>query len=184
MIACPRCTRFSSGGSSPKLRGKVGDVGEVARGTGGQVVLLWSGPETHCSLRRSLRTPGPSRAGSSEMRMASSMAASSPEPPSPRRAGPKHSGLRISSRTTTLAFSSTLSPGGVGRVRGFVSHHPGVLPGQPRTQNLKGSHHAPVCLQNLPPAQACGSRSGSHPREALAGDRNRPTHHRHHLPHR
>lgn len=66
---------------------------------------------THCSRRRSLRTPGPSRAGSSEMRMASSMAASSPEPPSPLRAGPKHSGFRINSRTTTLAFSSTLSPG-------------------------------------------------------------------------
>lgn len=69
------------------------------------------GMGTYCSRRRSLRTPGPSRAGSSEMRMASSMAASSPEPPSPRRAGPKHSGFRINSRTTTLAFSSTLSPG-------------------------------------------------------------------------
>lgn len=45
------------------------------------------------------------------MRMASSMAPSSPEPPSPRRAGPKHSGLRMRRRTTTLAFSSTLSPG-------------------------------------------------------------------------
>jgi hypothetical protein len=50
-----------------------------------------------------------------EMWMASSMAASNPLPPSPLRAGPKHSGRRISSRTTTLAFSSTLSPTGATR---------------------------------------------------------------------
>lgn len=55
--------------------------------------------------------PGRSRAGVSEILMASFMAASSPFPPSPRRAGPKHSGRRISSLTTTLEFSSTLSPG-------------------------------------------------------------------------
>ncbi len=53
---------------------------------------------------------GPSLPGSSEIFMASSIAASNPFPPSPRRAGPKHSGRRIRSRTTTLAFSSTLSP--------------------------------------------------------------------------
>lgn len=53
---------------------------------------------------------GPSLAGSSEILMASSMAASRPFPPSPLRAGPKHSGRRMSRRTTTLAFSSTLSP--------------------------------------------------------------------------
>lgn len=116
-MACPRCTRFSSGASSPKLQGKEGDIGEAARGTRGEVILLRRGQETHCSRLRSLRTPGPSLAGSSEIRMASSMAASNPEPPSPRRAGPKHSGLRMSSRTTTLAFSSTLSPGGSGGVR-------------------------------------------------------------------
>lgn len=87
-------------------------VGRIqGHGNGGYHPGKRTGTGTHCSRRRSLRTPGPSRAGSSEMRMASSMAASSPEPPSPRRAGPKHSGLRINSRTTTLAFSSTLSPG-------------------------------------------------------------------------
>lgn len=62
--------------------------------------------------RLSFLTVGPSLAGSSEILMASSMAASRPFPPSPLRAGPKHSGRRMSKRTTTLAFSSTLSPGG------------------------------------------------------------------------
>lgn len=42
--------------------------------------------------------------------MASSIADNNPSPPSPRRAGPKHSGRRMRSLTTTLAFSSTLSP--------------------------------------------------------------------------
>lgn len=88
---------------------KVVVGGIQGHGSGGYHTEKGTG--THCSRRRSLRTPGPSRAGSSEIRMASSMAASSPEPPSPRRAGPKHSGFRINSRTTTLAFSSTLSPG-------------------------------------------------------------------------
>lgn len=60
--------------------------------------------------RLSFLTVGPSLAGSSEILMASSMAASRPFPPSPLRAGPKHSGRRMSRRTTTLAFSSTLSP--------------------------------------------------------------------------
>lgn len=54
---------------------------------------------------------GPSLDRSCEILMASSMADSRPSPPSPRRAGPKHSGRRMSSLTTTLAFSSTLSPG-------------------------------------------------------------------------
>lgn len=54
---------------------------------------------------------GPSLDRSFEILMASSMADSRPSPPSPRRAGPKHSGRRMSSLTTTLAFSSTLSPG-------------------------------------------------------------------------
>lgn len=67
--------------------------------------------------RLSFLTVGPSRAGSSEILMASSMAARRPFPPSPLRAGPKHSGRRISKRTTTLAFSSTLSP-----VRGNRAH--------------------------------------------------------------
>lgn len=98
---------------------------------------------THCSRRRSLRTPGPSRAGSSEMRMASSMVASSPEPPSPRRAGPKHSGLRISSRTTTLAFSSTLSPGGSQGRGVLVSPCPGPLPNSPRPQGKCQASSAP-----------------------------------------
>lgn len=53
---------------------------------------------------------GRSRAGSSEILMASFMAASKPWPPSPLSAGPKHSGRLIRSFTTTLAFSSTLSP--------------------------------------------------------------------------
>ena len=44
--------------------------------------------------------------------MAPCMAANRPFPPSPRRAGPKHSGRLMSSLTTTLAFSSTLSPKG------------------------------------------------------------------------
>lgn len=60
---------------------------------------------------------GPSREASPEIRMASSIAASNPLPPSPRRAGPKHSGRRISRRTTTLAFSSTLSPEGNNKVK-------------------------------------------------------------------
>lgn len=60
---------------------------------------------------------GPSLDASAEIRMASSIAASNPLPPSPRRAGPKHSGRRISSRTTTLAFSSTLSPTGETRYK-------------------------------------------------------------------
>lgn len=55
--------------------------------------------------------PGRSKAGVSEILMASLMAASKPFPPSPLRAGPKHSGRRMSSLTTTLEFSSTLSPG-------------------------------------------------------------------------
>lgn len=100
------------GGLLPEAAGEGGWCEEAARGSGRVVVLSRKGQETHSSRRRSLRTPGPSLAGSSEMRMASSMVASSPELPSPRRAGPKHSGLRISRRTTTLAFSSTLSPGG------------------------------------------------------------------------
>lgn len=54
---------------------------------------------------------GKSRAGSSAILMASFMPASRPWPPSPLSAGPKHSGRLISSFTTTLAFSSTLSPG-------------------------------------------------------------------------
>lgn len=53
---------------------------------------------------------GRSRAGSSEILMASLMVASRPWPPSPLKAGPKHSGRLIRSFTTTLAFSSTLSP--------------------------------------------------------------------------
>lgn len=53
---------------------------------------------------------GPSLERSWEILIASSIAANNPSPPSPRRAGPKHSGRRISSLTTTLAFSSTLSP--------------------------------------------------------------------------
>ena len=40
---------------------------------------------------------------------ASMMARSSPSP-SPLKAGPKHSGLRINNLITKLAFSSTLSP--------------------------------------------------------------------------
>lgn len=65
--------------------------------------------ETHMK-RLSFLIVGPSLAGSSEILMASSMAASRPLPPSPRSAGPKHSGRRMRRRTTTLAFSSTLSP--------------------------------------------------------------------------
>lgn len=56
--------------------------------------------------------------GFSEILIAPCMAASSPFPPSPLRAGPKHSGRRMSSLTTTLAFSSTLSPE---EERGLVS---------------------------------------------------------------
>ena len=74
-----------------------------------QVLLVW----THRDLVLSdAGEEGRSLQALAEMRMASSMAASSPLPPSPLRAGPKHSGRRISSRTTTLAFSSTLSPTG------------------------------------------------------------------------
>lgn len=60
--------------------------------------------------RLSFLTLGPSLAGSSDILMASSIAASRPLPPSPLSAGPKHSGRRMRRRTTTLAFSSTLSP--------------------------------------------------------------------------
>ncbi len=68
--------------------------------------------ETSYMKRLSFLVVGPSLAGSSEILMASSMAANRPAPPSPLRAGPKHSGRRINRRTTTLAFSSTLSPAG------------------------------------------------------------------------
>lgn len=154
-MALPRCTRFSSCGSSaPNLRrgdrrrGEgspstppvCGDTrhGDVrAPPTASGCAHVWgprlgphphpspgprpsAGPSarpTHSSRRRSFLMVGPSRAGSSEILMASSMAASSPLPPSPRSAGPKHSGRRMSRRTTTLAFSSTLSPAGTGGVR-------------------------------------------------------------------
>lgn len=45
----------------------------------------------------------------SDIRIPSFMAFNRP-PPSPRRAGPRHSGRRINNLTTKLAFSSTLSP--------------------------------------------------------------------------
>lgn len=61
---------------------------------------------------------GRSRAGSSEILMASFMAASRPWPPSPLKAGPKHSGRLMRSFTTTLAFSSTLSPWDAKRKQG------------------------------------------------------------------
>lgn len=112
------------GGLLPKAAGEGAWCWRGSKGHRRAGCSVEKGWETHCSRRRSLRTPGPSLAGSSEMRMASSMAASSPEPPSPRRAGPKHSGLRMSSRTTTLAFSSTLSPGGSVRSGGLVSQGP------------------------------------------------------------
>lgn len=67
---------------------------------------------SYIGKRLSFLTLGPSLAGSSDILMASSMAANRPLPPSPLRAGPKHSGLRMRRRTTTLAFSSTLSPAG------------------------------------------------------------------------
>lgn len=65
---------------------------------------------TYSVLLASAMGEGPSLVGSSEILMASSMAARRPFPPSPLKAGPKHSGRRIRSLTTTLAFSSTLSP--------------------------------------------------------------------------
>lgn len=65
---------------------------------------------TYIGKRLSFLVLGPSLAGSSDILMASSIAAKRPLPPSPLRAGPKHSGLRMRRRTTTLAFSSTLSP--------------------------------------------------------------------------
>lgn len=45
----------------------------------------------------------------SDILLASIMALNKPSP-SPRRAGPRHSGLLINRRITKLAFSSTLSP--------------------------------------------------------------------------
>lgn len=66
--------------------------------------------ESYIGKRLSFLTDGPSLAGSSDILMASSIAANRPLPPSPLRAGPKHSGLRMRRRTTTFAFSSTLSP--------------------------------------------------------------------------
>lgn len=82
-------------------------------------------PRSTYMKRRSFLTVGPSLAGSSEILMASSMAASRPLPPSPLRAGPKHSGRRIRSRTTTLAFSSTLSPARVSLGRFLHNRKPG-----------------------------------------------------------
>lgn len=75
----------------------------------------FTGHNTHFGVayigkRLSFLVLGPSLAGSSDILMASSIAAKRPLPPSPLRAGPKHSGLRMRRRTTTLAFSSTLSP--------------------------------------------------------------------------
>lgn len=178
-MACPRCTRFSSGGSSPKLQKEVGGTWGRQQGAQGRWALLpRRGWETHCSRRRSLRTPGPSRAGSSEMRMASSMAASSPEPPSPRRAGPKHSGLRMSSRTTTFAFSSTLSPGGSGGSRGLMSHcprDPAPAAQDPAAQGLTPGPHwpldpAPAHLEESLPRLGLWLRMPTHPAEGWVRD--------------
>lgn len=88
---------------------------------------------------------GPSLAGSSEILMASSMAANSPAPPSPLRAGPKHSGLRIRRRTTTLAFSSTLSPteeatAEIPLTNGYGSAHSIIFP----LQRTNG--HSIICI--------------------------------------
>lgn len=73
--------------------------------------LINVAPSSYTSEQTPWTEPGRSRAGVSEILMASFMAASNPFPPSPRSAGPKHSGRRMSSLTTTLEFSSTLSPG-------------------------------------------------------------------------
>lgn len=70
----------------------------------GSLVVAYPSELTPCT------EPGRSSAGVSEILRASFMAASRPFPPSPRSAGPKHSGRRMSSLTTTLEFSSTLSP--------------------------------------------------------------------------
>lgn len=168
------------GGLLTEAAGEGGWCGGGSRGSGGWVVLSRRRQKTHCSRRRSLRTPGPSRAGSSEIRMASSMAASSPEPPSPRRAGPKHSGLRMSSRTTTLAFSSTLSPGHSSGIR--RPHEP--LPRDPAqeaqgpapsTRPRLASRPCPAYLEGSLPRPGLGSGCGPHPKEALASHPSTPT---------
>lgn len=73
-------------------------------------VLPMKPKSSYMGKRLSFLTLGPSLAGSSDILIASSIAARSPLPPSPLKAGPKHSGLRMRRRTTTFAFSSTLSP--------------------------------------------------------------------------
>lgn len=159
--------------------GEGGWCGEGSRGSGGWVVLLRRRQKTHCSRRRSLRTPGPSRAGSSEMRMASSMAASSPEPPSPRRAGPKHSGLRMSSRTTTLAFSSTLSPGHSRGVRRPHEPLPRDPPQEaqgpaPPTRPRLASRPCPSLLGGTPAQARPGLRVWATPKGSFGQSRQRP----------
>ena len=69
-----------------------------------------SSPSTSVTALRNLRFSSSLEAAiCSDINMPSVMALSRP-PPSPRSAGPRHSGRLISKRTTRLAFSSTLSP--------------------------------------------------------------------------
>lgn len=109
------CTTSSSSSPSADLKAEKGR--SLLRWTGvkGGAVprteMINVSQASYTSEQTPCTEPGRSKAGVSEILMASFMAASKPFPPSPRRAGPKHSGRRMSSLTTTLEFSSTLSPG-------------------------------------------------------------------------
>lgn len=109
------CTTSSSSSPSADLKAEKGRSllkwTEVKGCAVSRAKILNVAQSSYTSEQTPCTEPGRSKAGVSEILMASFMAASKPFPPSPRRAGPKHSGRRMSSLTTTLEFSSTLSPG-------------------------------------------------------------------------
>lgn len=114
-MALPMCTTSSSSSPSADLKAEKGRGLLRWTAVKGSAVshteMTNVSQSSYTSEQTPCTEPGRSKAGVSEILMASFMAASKPFPPSPRRAGPKHSGRRMSSLTTTLEFSSTLSPG-------------------------------------------------------------------------
>lgn len=109
-MAFPRWTLFSSCCSSPPNLSVKNMSLSFCNTRADNKVLPMKPKSSYMGKRLSFLTLGPSLAGSSDILIASSIAARSPLPPSPLKAGPKHSGLRMRRRTTTFAFSSTLSP--------------------------------------------------------------------------
>lgn len=109
-MAFPRWTLFSSCCSSPPNLSVKNMSLSFCNTRADNKILPMKPKSSYMGKRLSFLTLGPSLAGSSDILIASSIAARSPLPPSPLKAGPKHSGLRMRRRTTTFAFSSTLSP--------------------------------------------------------------------------